>query len=145
MGGNYNGDGVKVDSFIEIPDGEYVLRITNAVQGVTAKGDDKVTVDYEIAEGPLKLETIKFHKVVFFKDRASKGAGMALKFLKSIGEPWEGQFSWNEKNWIGKKLKARVEQRPATQGKHMGKNFPNIAWVDGIDGANKEDDTQVPF
>jgi hypothetical protein len=136
MPGSYDGEGVKTDNFVEIPDGEYTLRITDAEQGVTRNGDDKVTVSYEIVGGPYHLQPIKYHTVVFFKDKNTKGAGMAIKFLKSIGEPHEGQFAWNEKNWIGKKLKAMIMQEVQTMGKSTGKKFPRIQWVNPPDEGN---------
>lgn len=146
MPGKYNSEGVKMNDYVEIPDGEYILRITDATPGTTANGDDKVTVDYEIVGGDYNLEKIKFHTVVFFKNRESKGAGITLKFLRAIGEPYEGQFSWDERNWVGKKLKAMIMQEVATQGKHAGKKFPKIQWVNPVDGgpeAAAED--VVPF
>ena len=146
MPGKYDGTGVKVTDFVEIPDGEYTLRIIGAEQGVTGKGDEKVTVDYEIVGGEYNLEKIKYHTVTFFKDKNAKSAGMAIKFLKSIGEPCEGNFTWDERNWIGKKLKAMVMQEIQTQGKSAGKKFPRVQWVnpceDGHGGVTAED---VPF
>ena len=143
MPGKFDAEGVPVNDFVEIPDGEYTLRITEAEQGVTQKGDDKVTVSYEIVGGPYHLQTIKYHTVVFFKDKNAKGAGMSLKFLKSIGEPHEGQFTWNEKNWIGKKLKAMIMQEVQLQGKSAGKKFPRVQWVNPPDGGQVE--SEIPF
>ncbi len=134
-----------MNDFVEIPDGEYTLRIIDAKPGTTQAGDDKVTVDYEIVGGDYNLEKIKFHTVVFFKNRESKGAGIAIKFLKTIGEPFEGQFSWDERNWIGKKLKATIVQEVATQGKHAGKKFPRIQWVNPVEGGAAAASEEVPF
>jgi hypothetical protein len=147
MGGRYNGGGVDMSGgHVVIPDGEYVLRIIEAEQGVTQKGDDKVTVTYEIYEGEYKLETIPFHTVVFFKDKSTKGASMALKFLKAIGEPYEGEFAWDEKNWIGKKLKAMISQEEQKEGKHAGKKFPRIKWVNPCDdGPGGVKEQEIPF
>lgn len=127
----YNSTGVKVNHTITLlPEDDYILRIVKAEPGVTAKGDNKVVVDFEIAEGDFKLETIAFHNVTFFKDKESKAAGMAVHFLKCIGEPWENDFEVDEKNWLGKRIKAHVVMEMATQGKHAGKRFPRIKWVD---------------
>jgi hypothetical protein len=146
MSGKYDGTGVKVNDFVEIPDGEYTLRIIEANQGMTKNGDDMVTVSFEIVGGDHNLEKINYHNVIFFKDKGSKGAGIALKFLKSIGEPCEGSFVWDEKNWIGKKLKGTVVQELATQGKHVGKKFPKVKWVDACeDGPGGVPAEEVPF
>lgn len=143
--GKYDGDGVSMENFVDIPDGEYTLRIINAEPGTTAKGDDKVTVDYEIVGGTYNLQKIKYHTITFFKDKNSKGAGIALKFLKSIGEPYEGQFSWDERNWIGKKLKGMIMKETQTQGKNAGKKFSRVQWVNPVDGGPEESADEVPF
>ena len=102
-----------------------------------------VTVTFEVADGEFKLEKVPYYRVIFFKDRMKKGAGIALKFLKSIGEPYEGEFKWNEKNWIGKKLKATIKHEVAIQGKSAGKTFAKVAWVDPLNG--EQADTEIPF
>lgn len=145
-----NSTGVKINSGPTIfPEGDYVLRIVKAELGVTGKGDDKVTVDFEVAEGDLKLESIGWHVVTFFKDKEHKAAGMAFHFLKCIGEPWEGDFEVDERNWIGKRLKAHVAMEVATQGKHVGKKFPKIKWVEPLVGGAGESsavkEEEVPF
>ena len=143
MPGAYNGEGVNMDTFVLIPVGEYTLRVIEAVQGLTKNNDDMVTVTFEVVGGDFNLEKVPYYRVIFFADRMKKGAGIALTFLKSIGEPFEGQFKWNEKNWIGKKLKATIKHEVATQGKSVGKTFAKVAWVDLIEGAQAE--TDVPF
>lgn len=133
MPGKYDGEGVKMDSFVLLPEGEYTLRIIDVAQSYTKVQDDMITVGYEVVGGEYNLEKVPYFRVIFFKDRAHKGAGMALKFLKSIGEPYEGQFQWNEKNWVGKKLKGTIKHEVATMGKHAGKTFAKVAWVDSCD------------
>lgn len=140
----YNSSGINTEGgFKPIPDGDYTLRITAATPGVTNNGDNKVTVDYEIADGDLKGETIKYHTLTFFRDKASKGASIAVKFLKAIGEPWEGDFTVDENAWIGKKVMGTVTNELQTDGKNKGKRFPKVKWVNEIPGANLPED--VPF
>ncbi len=133
-----------MDGFFDGPDGEYNLKIIDAKAGTTGNGDPKVTVDYEIADGAYKGLPISYHTITFFRDKTSKGVGIALKFLKSIGEPFEGNFSWDERNWVGKRLKAMIVMEAATQGKHIGKKFPKIAWVNPPEGGNVPAE-EVPF
>ena len=130
MPGHYNSDGIKVDNFFNGPDGEYILKIVNVDAGTTAKGDPKVTVDYEIAEGPMMGIPINFHTITFFRDKENRGSGIAIKFLKSIGQPHEGEFEWNELNWIGKRLRAMVVMEVQSFGKRAGNSFPKIKWVE---------------
>ena len=146
MPGSYNGSGIKADSFILVPEGEYTLRIIDTKMGQTKDNDDMVTVSSEIVGGEYNLEKINYYNVIFFKDKSQKGAGFALKFLKSIGEPYEGEFSWDERNWVGKKFKAMIKHETASQGKHAGKTFAKISWVDQCDeGPGGVPSDEVPF
>lgn len=112
---NYDDNGIeKRAAFVPMPDGDYVVKVLKAEPGITSKGDDKVTVVYEVMAGEFKGRLLKNHTVTFFKDRKKKGAGMALDVLKALGEPWEGAFTVNENNWVGRWVKARVAQEPFT-------------------------------
>lgn len=139
---SYNAGNMTPSGFVEIPDGEYILKIVSAQPGTTQNGDDKVTVDYEIAAGSFKGEQISYHNITFFKDTNSKGAGIALNFLKCIGEPYEGQFEVDEKNWLGRRVKAMVTQEVQQFGKSAGKKFPRIKWVNQTDQVKEE---EIPF
>jgi hypothetical protein len=147
MPGSYSSEGIQDQKFFNGPDGDYNLKIVNASEGLTGNGDPKVTVDYEIIdEGANRGLPISYHTVVFFKDKSSKGAGIAIKFLKAIGMPHEGNFDWDERNWIGRRLKAMIVMETQTQGKNIGKKFPKIAWVNPPDQPNPAFSTEdVPF
>ena len=141
----YDGTGVKIDQGPKlIPEGDYVLRIIKAEAGVTKKGDNGVAVDFEIADGDFKFEKIRYHYVTFFKDRESKAAGMAIHFLKCIGEPWEGAFEVDELNWIGKMVLGHVSPEMSNYGKSKGKIFPKVKWVEKLD-ATAPGQEEVPF
>lgn len=144
MPGSYDSTGVNVDGFFNGPEGEYVLKITDVTAGTTNNGDPKVTVDYVIAEGEYKGLPINYHTITFFRDKTNKGTGITIKFLKSLGEPYEGAFNWDEKNWLGKRLKAMIQMEEQTQGKHTGKKFPRIAWVNPPEGGQVAVE-EVPF
>jgi len=48
-----------------------------------------------------------FHSVTFMpKDK--EGAGMAIHFLKTIGQPWEGKIAPDCSKWLGAKFTAYV-------------------------------------
>jgi hypothetical protein len=55
-----------------------------------------------VSAGPFQGERI-FHTVTFLpKEKA--GAGMAIHFLKTINQLWEGKFSVNALDWIGERF-----------------------------------------
>ena len=143
----YNGTGIKVNEGPkQIPEADYILRIIKAEPGVTKKGDDRVSVDVEIVEGDFRFETVKFHQVTFFRNKEAKAAGMAIHFLKSIGEPWEGDFQVDERNWIGKKFLGHIAPEMCDYGKHKGKVFPRIKYVEKLEGtALALSQEEVPF
>lgn len=147
MPGSYNSEGIQDQKFFNGPDGEYNLKITNTTEGVTGNHDPKVTVDYEIIDdGANRGLPITYHTVVFFKEKTSRGAGIAIKFLKAIGMLHEGEFSWDEGNWIGRRLKAMIIMETQAQGKNIGKKFPRIQWVNPPDQPNPAfNPEEIPF
>lgn len=123
---NTDFDGVEENYFKPIPEGKYNLRIKSAIEKKSSKGDDMVVVDYEIMDGPFIGEEIRFHYVVFFKNKETKGAGMSKTFLRVIGEPYEGRVSVNPEKWIGRCLTAKVVQEPDKNGTM----FPRVKFVE---------------
>lgn len=60
-----------------------------------------------------------FHSVTFMP-KGKDGAGMAIHFLKTIGEPYEGQITPNADEWVGKRFMGYVIQ-DEYQGKKNNK------------------------
>lgn len=139
---DYNTDGIKESNFTPLPQGDYILEIQSAVEGTTKNGDQKVTVDYTVAEGPHKGKEIKFHTVTFFSDTSKPGAGMSKHFLKSIGEPFEGNIQVSANNWLGKILKAKIIHE---SGSMPGQVFARVKSVSSFDGKLEVSDSEVPF
>ena len=143
---NYSDEGVeKRAGYTPIPAGDYLVKVISAVPGITKKGDDKVTVGYEVFEGEHKLKSIKNHTVTFFKDRKAKGAGMALDVLKALGQPWEGSFEVDPLRWIGRIVWATLSieeyiKQDGTPGKSN-----KIKWLNEYDGPNKAEEESDPF
>jgi hypothetical protein len=134
----YSSTGIEPsEGFKLIPPDRYVLEIENAVEGVTKNGDPKVTVDYKVSDGPHKGSSIRYHNVSFLPVGA-KGAGIAVHYLKSIGEPWEGDFKVNCQHWIGKKLIGTVVQEKDLKG--VMRNV--VRFVDPLEVSA---DSDVPF
>jgi hypothetical protein len=89
---------------IEKP-GFYPFRITVATPGQSKNGDFQVVVD-SVCLDP-RWKDIPVRHWVTFLPKENKGAGMALHFLKCIGEPYEGvidihPMSWERKTFMGK-------------------------------------------
>lgn len=156
----YNSTGAKLPDDFTIPDGEYVLRIEKAIEGVSKSGGDyQVRVDFKVAEGQHKNFPINWHRVTFVPaDR--KGAGLAIHFLKCIGEPWEGEFQIDPKRWVSRRVLAYIEAEEYNGYKNMkvrwtkpapdtsGGSHPGLAHAGGKDPLDKTsgaDEEQVPF
>lgn len=91
-----------------IPAGEYVLRIVDTTESVSKNsGRPQVIVHFRVHDGQYKGRSIKYHRVTFIPEDCD-GAGMAVHFLKCIGEPWENKYEVNHMHWRGKLLKAKV-------------------------------------
>ena len=135
--------GVQMDDDFTIPEGEYTLEIVKAKEGLSKDGlHPQVIVDFKVADGDRKGFPINFHYVTF-KKAGDKGAGMAIKFVKTIGEPWEGDFEVDSDNWIGKKLIAWLEPK-----EYQGKKNMKISWVKPVETESQvpaEEIDQVPF
>lgn len=88
-----------------LPEGWFPFRVLVATEGVSKSGNKQVTVDAVCLDPRFKDYSIR-HWITFLPT-GSKGAGMAIHWLKSIGEPWEGKIkvdplSWERKTFMGK-------------------------------------------
>lgn len=131
----YNGDGIKPSGgFREpIPEGEYVLKVISAKEGKSKSGYPQVKVDFEVAHGDYVGKQVRFYYVTFMP-KGNEGAGMAIHFLKCLGEPWEGPFEVNADNWLGKLVRANVVHE-----EYNGYTNNKIAAIDALKAE------EVPF
>lgn len=115
----YTEKGVTAGSSSSVaPEGVYSLVITSAsdtkdgLPRITKNGDDYVNVALEIDDANEWLGTKVFHNVTFMKNgtdgKPRKGSGIALHFLKCIGEPFEIPFEVKPENWVGKRIRAKL-------------------------------------
>jgi hypothetical protein len=103
----YDATGVDANggfSIIEKP-GWYPFRILVASPRESKNGNYQVTVDSACLD-PKWRDYMVRHWVTFLS-KEQKGAGMAIHFLKCIGEPHEGvidvdPLSWERKTFMGK-------------------------------------------
>jgi hypothetical protein len=105
-------------------------------EGVTKNGDPKVDLLVEVTtEGEFKGERL-FHSVTFMsKDKP--GAGMAVHFLKTIGQPYEGKVPVDPSAWAGSKFRGYV-----IQDEYQGKKGNKIK---GVEPITEVKDDSLPF
>jgi hypothetical protein len=135
-----------------LPKGNYNFEIVEFIakdgrvyplEGKTKDGKfAKVDVLCEVTtEGEFKGERL-FHSVTFKPIKQedgtpTPGAGMAIHFLKTIGQPWENKFSIDPTQWVGAEFKGYV-----IQDEYLGKKGNKIKQVEPIT-ATKDD--SLPF
>lgn len=128
MSFSYNGTGVRPSGSC-VPAGDYLLKVVDTEEGKSKKKDDgsggdyQVTVHFKIADGPYKGRSIKFHRVTFLP-KEHKAAGIAVHFLKTLGQPWEGVFTVDHAAWRGQLVQAKV-----TEEEYNGYINNKVAWV----------------
>lgn len=114
MGQRYDGTGVDASGGFPIITEEkwFPFRIVVATPGKSKNGNFQVTVD-AICLDP-RWRDYNVRQWVTFLPKDQKGAGMALHFLKCIGEPHEGVIDidpmrWERKTFMGKVLVSEYE------------------------------------
>lgn len=154
MPGNYNGDGVEMNAGggEPFPEGDYHLRVKKVEPGTIKSGANagspKVTVGFQVIGGEYAGKEINFHTVSFLP-KTAKGAGMALSFLKCIGEPYKGDFAWDETRWVGRVCKAFVVIEPDEKGNRWNRvkwvNEPDQEWQEANAKAAEASGEPLPF
>ena len=94
-----------------LPDGSYNVKIEKIDEKIAKSGRPLIKVRYKVISGPHAGRLI-FDYVVLFAG-GEPGAGMTMHFLKVIGQPHEGNFDVEPKNWIDKELSVSVITDPA--------------------------------
>ena len=128
-----------------VPAAVYLLRILEATDKnkdglplTSKKGNPMVKCKLEIADGEYAGRVI-FHWVTFIEP-GNPGDGMAIHFLKHIGEEWEGDFIVEPENWIDKTFRAFVKVEKDNEGKPRN----SVGWLADEKEKDKVSD-EVPF
>lgn len=138
---DYDSGGTKPSAgFDPVPDGWYPAAIIAAAVGNTRSGDPKVTVNLKVLGGQYDGKEVRFHTVSFL-DPKNVGAGLALHFLKTIGEPYEGKFKVWPGNWMGKTLFIKVITEPNPE---TGKRYNKVVEVSATDSLGNKPPLVAP-
>lgn len=99
MGFKYDATGVSAGEGFPLieKEGWYPFRIVATKEGQSKNGDYQVTVDCACLDPRYKNFSVR-HWVTFMPPDA-KGAGMAIHFLKCIGELFEGKLNVDPMSW----------------------------------------------
>ncbi len=134
--------------FMPVPPAIYLMVIKNVTEKTTKNNDVMYSVECEVDDKDY-LGSKVWHNVTFLPpDR--KGAGMAIYFLKCIGEPWEGKIIIEPDNWLGKHFIAKVGIEQDLKGRDRNM----IISIDSIPGERDDiltaspsvaSDEEVPF
>lgn len=109
--------------------------------GKTQNGDPMVNILCEVINDDEFNGERVFHTVTFLPakkadGKPTPGAGMSVHFLKSIGQPWEGEHDVDSSKWVGSEFKAYVISE-----EYKGKTKNKIGEIKPM---NKQEN-EVPF
>ncbi len=108
---NYNNVSEQI-GFPLIPEGEYIFEIIIVEEAKTQNGDPMINIVLSCQDQNY-FGNIVYERIIIPVDEnapAGKIAGRTKHFLHCIGEPYEGQFEWDENNWLWKKVLCSVSQ-----------------------------------
>ncbi len=116
MSFNYNATGIDTNqkSFDPLPDGKYTLRITKAEEAQSKNKNFMAKLECEVINNQEFNGRKVFHNVTFMSDPQAKGAGMSVHFLKTIGQPWEGEIEIDVPAWEGATFVAKLAKASYT-------------------------------
>ncbi len=139
MSFHYNATGIDPDvkSFELLPDGKYTLKITKATEAESKNKNFMVKLECEVVNNPDWNGRKVFHNVTFLAPSA-KGAGMAIHFLKTIAQPFEGDLDVDVTAWEGAQFIAKLGHAQYTNNKGRLVDKNEIVEVE-------KDESWIPF
>lgn len=147
MGFPYDATGIDPNLKRKVaPEGTYRLQIVDVSEEkdsaprVTKNGDRYVMVECEIADQGPGFGVKIWHNVTFLGN-GKPGAGMAIHFLKQIGQPFEGQIEVEPQDWIGALFMAKI--RIGKDNKGQDRN--EIGFIVSEETVLNKDEESVPF
>lgn len=156
---SWNAGGQEPMDFSPMKPGKYAVCIIEVKPSRSQKGDAMIETHCVVDQDEGRGRHI-WNRITFISE-GKPGAGIAVHFLKSIGEPFDihNDFKVNAKNWLGRRFMATVINDRYTNPVTMETKVTNkITGVEPITPLeNKElaakyaakaaavDDDQVPF
>lgn len=140
MGDAYDSTGIDPDakSFDLLPDGKYTLKIDKAERTISSNGNLMAKLECKVINNPDYNDRIIFHNVTFLSPE-KKGSGMAIHFLKTICQPWEGKIDINIPDWVGASFIAKVGH-----GQYESQKYKKMMDKNEIN-AVEPDPAMIPF
>lgn len=140
MGHVYDATGIDPNqkSFELLPDGKYTLRITKAAEATSKNGNLMAKLESEVINNIEHNGRKVFHNVTFLKPKDA-GAGMAIHFLKTIGQPWEGKIEIDIPAWEGATFTAKLGK-----ASYVSSKTGETVWKNEIKAVEKSED-DIPF
>lgn len=99
----------------------------------------KVDILAEVKDDPEFEGERVFHSVTFLP-KGKPGDGMAIHFLKTIGQPWEGKFKVESSDWVGSEFMGYV-----VTDEYKGKIKNKISEIKSVDVAKVKAESEIPF
>ncbi len=135
----HNSTGIDPTSTIMLmPDGWYTMKINEAEEMTSSKGNDMILVKCSPVNDPEYSEASIWHYVAFLP-KGQKGDGISVWFRKCIGVPFGGEDTVDADDWVGRKFKAYVAQET-----YEGKTRNKISKVESLESVTQNED-EVPF
>jgi len=145
MSFNYDATGVDASGGFPVieDEGWFPFSIGVATEGKSKNGDYQVVVDTVCLNSKWKDYGVR-HWVTFLPP-GSPGAGMAIHFLKCIGQPYEGALNVDPMAWERKNFMARVIVNKYKDDNGNEKTNNKLAEIRAVDGQGTSVDNDDPF
>ena len=139
MSFRHDSTGIDPDSTVMLmPDGWYTLKITEAEELTSKKGNDMILAKCSPVNEPQYKDASIWHYIVFLP-KEQPGAGISVEFRKVIGVPYGGDDIVDADDWVGRKFKAYV-----SKDTYEGKTRNKIVKISSEETVQTED-SEIPF
>lgn len=137
---SYDATGIdlKQNTFEPLPDGNYTLIITKAEETESKNKNLMAKLECEVINNQEHNGRKVFHNVTFL-DPGERGAGMAIHFLKTIGQPYEGKIDIDIPSWVGGQFKAKLKK-----ASYVSPKTHQTVWKNEIKAVESVDQ-EIPF
>lgn len=118
MPGSLNTKGVQEQGNYKLPPKDkYDVEIVEVIAKTTKNKDPMIVVKLNICSGDYQ-GCYLWDNITLSDNPNSPGysiLGRTKRFLHCLGEEYEGEFNWDENNWLGKIVKIRLDHEPPNE------------------------------